>query len=144
MRGQAPKKDWKDRAEYDLYDAAAKQTDNTKKLELLNTWKAKYPTTDFNMERLGLYLLTYQALNQPDRVLETASEINRRGPEELAGGLPHDCRRHQARQAYAAAIGHRREGGQELDRQPGRVEARGRVRCGLGQGADPTFCRWGT
>ena len=41
---QAPKKEWKDgRVEYDLYDAALKQTDNAKRLELLNTWQTKYP-----------------------------------------------------------------------------------------------------
>ncbi|RPI13772.1 MAG: hypothetical protein EHM65_05020, partial [Acidobacteriales bacterium] len=84
VRGQAPKKDWKDGgAEYKFYDAAVKQTDNTKKLDALNAWKAKYPTTDYNMERLGHYLLTYQALNQPERVLETGSEILAADPKNL-------------------------------------------------------------
>jgi hypothetical protein len=73
--GQAPKQNWKDRAEYDLYEGATKATDNAKKIELLNAWKQKYPTSDFNMERLQLLLATHNAMNQPDRVLETGNEI---------------------------------------------------------------------
>jgi tetratricopeptide (TPR) repeat protein len=80
---QAPKKDWKDRAEYDLYDAALKQTDNAKKLELLNTWQSKYPTTDFKLERLGLFLVTYQALKQFDKTVETGNEILTMDPKNL-------------------------------------------------------------
>ncbi len=80
---QAPKKDWKDRAEYDLYDAALKQTDNAKKLELLNTWQSKYPNTDFKLERLGLFLVTYQALKQFDKAVETGNEILAMDPKNL-------------------------------------------------------------
>lgn len=80
---QAPKKDWKDRAEYDLYDAALKQTDNAKKLELLNTWQSKYPNTDFKVERLGLLLVTYQALKQFDRAVVTGNEILASDPRNL-------------------------------------------------------------
>lgn len=83
--GQAPKKEWKDNgAEYKFYDAAAKQTDNTKKLDALNAWKEKYPTSDYNMERLQLFLQTYNALNQADRVVETGSEILAADPKFLA------------------------------------------------------------
>ncbi len=83
MWAQAPKKDWKDRAEYDLVDSILKQTDNAKKLELLNTWQTKYPNTDFKMERLGLYLVTYQALKQFDKAVETGNEILAVDPKNL-------------------------------------------------------------
>ncbi|MFB3776435.1 MAG: hypothetical protein ACE141_02460 [Bryobacteraceae bacterium] len=81
--GQAPQKNWKDRAEYDLADGIQKATDNNKKLELLNTWKQKYPTSDFNLDRLQLFLVTYSALNQPDKVLETGAEILAADPKNL-------------------------------------------------------------
>ena len=81
--GQAPQKNWKDRAEYDLYEGATKATDNAKKLELLSTWRQKYPTSDYSMERLQLLLLTHNALNQPDRVLETGSEVLAADPKNL-------------------------------------------------------------
>lgn len=80
---QAPKKDWKDRAEYDLYDSILKQTDNAKKLELLNTWQTKYSNTDFKVERLGLLLVTYQALKQFDKAVETGNEILATDPKNL-------------------------------------------------------------
>ena len=80
----APAQKWKDRAEYDLYAGAADpKTDNAKKLELLNTWKEKYPTTEFKTERLALFLNTYSALNQPDKVLETGNEILAADPKNI-------------------------------------------------------------
>jgi tetratricopeptide (TPR) repeat protein len=73
---QAPKKEWKDgRVEYDLYDAALKQTDPAKRLELLNTWQSKYPNSDYKVDRLGLFLGTYQGLKQFDKAVETGNEI---------------------------------------------------------------------
>jgi tetratricopeptide (TPR) repeat protein len=72
--GQAAKK-WKDQGEYDLYNQARTQTDNTKKLELLNAWKTKYAASDYSFERLQLFLATYVALGQADKVLETGSEV---------------------------------------------------------------------
>jgi tetratricopeptide (TPR) repeat protein len=86
--GQAPEKKWKDgNAEYELYSQALKQTDNTKKLELLNAWKAKYPTSDYSFDRLQHFLNTYQALKQPDKVLESGSEILAVDPKNLAALL---------------------------------------------------------
>jgi len=81
--GQAPQKNWKDRAEYDLYEAASKATDNAKKIELLNTWKQKYPNSDFNMERLQMLLEAYQAAGQIDRLMETGNEILSADPKNL-------------------------------------------------------------
>ncbi len=38
-----PKLEWKDRAEYDLADSIKKEQNATTKLQLLKTWKEKYP-----------------------------------------------------------------------------------------------------
>ena len=40
--GQAAQPQWKDRAEFDLYDAITKETQPAKRIELLNQWKEKY------------------------------------------------------------------------------------------------------
>jgi hypothetical protein len=66
---------WKDRAEYDLVDSIGKEADPNKKLALLNQWKEKYPNTEFRKMRLGMYLQTYQALNQPANIYATAKEV---------------------------------------------------------------------
>lgn len=80
---QQPKKEWKDRGEYDLYVAITKETANNKKLELLNTWKQKYAETDFRQERLQLYLVTYQALNQPQNMVDTAHQMLANDPKDF-------------------------------------------------------------
>ena len=49
-------KNWKDRAEYDLYESITKEATPAKRLELLNQWNEKYPATEFKLERQLLYL----------------------------------------------------------------------------------------
>jgi tetratricopeptide (TPR) repeat protein len=82
---QAPQKNYKDRAEYDLYSSILKETNAQKKLELLNQWKEKYPATEFNMERLELYLAAYQGLNKGPELLATAKEILAADPKNMRG-----------------------------------------------------------
>src|SRR5437016_4389516 len=47
-----PARNWKDRAEYDLYNASVKEQDPNKRLALLNSWKEKYTKSDYAPERL--------------------------------------------------------------------------------------------
>src|SRR5579864_4783023 len=80
LRAQAPaaaagQKNWKDRAEYDLYDAITKDSGPQSRLDKLNQWKEKYPTTDFIAERRTLLLTTYVALNQVMQAIGAAKEI---------------------------------------------------------------------
>ena len=72
----------KDQAEWDLYKSATTTADASKRLPILNTWKEKYPESDFKEERLLIYLTTYQALNQPAKMVETAQEILAMNPKE--------------------------------------------------------------
>lgn len=53
-RAQAPAKApaAKDQGEYDIANAAAKETDLAKKLDLLHQWEQKYPDSDFKGQRL--------------------------------------------------------------------------------------------
>ena len=61
-----PQKNWKDRGEYDLYVKITQTQDPKQRLELLNTWKDKYPTTDFQAERNQAYIGTLGQIAQSD------------------------------------------------------------------------------
>jgi hypothetical protein len=82
---QAPKKEVKDRAEYDLFMSVTKETSDAKRLEYLNTWKEKYPDSAFKAERLQYFLNTYKNLNNGAKMLETAKEISALDPKNLMG-----------------------------------------------------------
>jgi tetratricopeptide (TPR) repeat protein len=81
---QAPvkEKQVKDQAEWNLFNDSTKTADPAKRLGFLNTWKEKYPESDFKDARLLIYLTTYQALNQPAKMVETAKEILAMNPKE--------------------------------------------------------------
>jgi len=80
---QAKQPQWKDRAEYDLAQSIAKEPDPNKKLALLDQWKEKYPESDLKENRLETYLDTYQALNQPAKMLENAQLILALDPKNM-------------------------------------------------------------
>ncbi|HBY64045.1 MAG TPA: hypothetical protein DEH78_29840 [Solibacterales bacterium] len=84
---QAPQKNYKDRAEYDLFSSILKEQNATQKLALLDQWKQKYSETEFQDDRLRLYLDTYRALNQGAKVLETAKAMVARDPKDGTGLL---------------------------------------------------------
>src|SRR3982074_2367700 len=71
----APQKNWKDRAEFDLYDAITKDTNAKTRLEKLQQWQTQYPTTDYNTERKTLLVTTYAALNLPKETTEAAKQL---------------------------------------------------------------------
>ncbi|HOK45435.1 MAG TPA: tetratricopeptide repeat protein [Bryobacteraceae bacterium] len=81
--GQAQQKqpNWKDRAEYDLVQAIEAEKDPNKKIELLNQWKEKYPTSDFKITRLEKFVTTYAAAANRQKALETAQEILTEDPK---------------------------------------------------------------
>jgi len=65
----------KDQAEYDLFDAVTKEKDLTKKSQLLETWKTKYPDSDYKIERQQMLVQTYQGLNQGEKMYQSAKEM---------------------------------------------------------------------
>jgi tetratricopeptide (TPR) repeat protein len=81
--GAPAQKNWKDRAEYDLYEAIGKEATPAKRLELLNQWNEKYPASEFKLERTLLYLDTYQKLGQAPKMLETAKQVIAIDPTNL-------------------------------------------------------------
>lgn len=76
-------KKFKDRTEYDLYEAVRTGTDPAKRLADLNQWKGKYPQTDFNTERLQAYLTTYQQLGRAEEMWNTGKELLAADPKNL-------------------------------------------------------------
>lgn len=59
-------KNYKDRAEYDLYSKITQTTDPKARLELLNTWQDKYPTSDYAPERSTYFVVTLGQLAGSD------------------------------------------------------------------------------
>ncbi len=62
----AGQKNWKDRAEYDLYVQITKTTDPKQRLILLKSWQDKYPQTDYQQERLQYFMVTLNQLAPTD------------------------------------------------------------------------------
>lgn len=83
MAQEAKKKEWTDRAEFDLYNAAANEPAPAKKIELLNQWKQKYPNTQFAHERLTLYVNAYAAAGKYAELADTAKQILQIDPQDL-------------------------------------------------------------
>jgi tetratricopeptide (TPR) repeat protein len=76
-------KKWADNAEYELFQAAAKEPDANKKLGLLKQHLEKYPNTAFKKENLILTLTAYQGLQQYPKIAETAKAILAIDPKDV-------------------------------------------------------------
>ena len=74
---EAPKTDrqWKDRAEYDLYTAASGGKDPAANIGKLDEWTKGYPETQFSTERRALYLQNYVAQGKIQEAVAKAKEI---------------------------------------------------------------------
>ena len=75
--GQAPaQKNWKDRAEYDLYAEIVKpDATPAARLTNLDKWKSGYAQSEYAPERTKIYLITYQQLNRHREAFDIATEI---------------------------------------------------------------------
>lgn len=76
---------WKDRAEYDLFDSIQKDATPQSRLDKLNQWKDKYPQTDFSKQRAQLFLTTYAQLNQAPKALDAAKDVLASDPADFTG-----------------------------------------------------------
>jgi tetratricopeptide (TPR) repeat protein len=79
----APAKNWKDRAEYDLYVSISQATDPAKRLELLNQWQDKYPTSDYIKERLQFFVATAAQAGQPLKAVDYAKQLLKIDPKDF-------------------------------------------------------------
>lgn len=78
-----PQKNWKDRAEFDAYDAITKDTNPKTRLEKLKAWEMAYAMTEFITERRTLFLTTYVALNDAKNAVEEAKQILADNPKDF-------------------------------------------------------------
>ena len=88
-QGSAPASDakqpqWKDRAEYDLYDAITKDSNPKTKLEKLQQWEKQYPSTEWIKARKQLFLTTYAALNDAKATVDAAKSILADDPKNFS------------------------------------------------------------
>ncbi len=81
--GQAKQPQWKDRAEFDLYDAITKDSNAATRLEKIDTWKKQYAATEFEDARKQLYIATYQQLNRPADVFVVSKDALASDPNNL-------------------------------------------------------------
>jgi hypothetical protein len=88
VRAQAPAaapatKNWKDRAEYDLYDTITKDATPASRLQNLEKWKSQYPQSEYADVRQKIYLVTYQQMMNHRAAFDTATEILKSDPNDL-------------------------------------------------------------
>ena len=77
------KKEWKERGEYDLYEAITKTQDPNQWLTALDKWKQQYPQSDYADVRRQLTLETYRALNKPREAFDAAQDVLNDSPNHL-------------------------------------------------------------
>jgi hypothetical protein len=80
---QQNKKQWKDRAEYDLFESINKTQDPNQWLTILDKWKQAYPQSDYADIRKQLYLAAYAKLNKPQQAFDAAQEVLKDNPNNL-------------------------------------------------------------
>lgn len=76
-------KNWKDRAEYDLYVAITKDATPASRLQNLDKWKSQYPQSEYADVRQKIYLVTYQQMMNHRAAFDTAQEILKTDPNDL-------------------------------------------------------------
>jgi hypothetical protein len=75
-----------DQAEYDIYDAATKDlvaNNGAKAIDDLNTWKQKFPNSEFKNDGEYMYVQAYLLNKQFDKVLDKAKELMGRNLDSL-------------------------------------------------------------
>lgn len=83
LAAQEKKKEWKDRAEYDLYESITKTQDPNVWLDTLNKWSAQYSPSDYADVRRQMYLATYRQLNRPREAFNAALDVLKDNPNNL-------------------------------------------------------------
>jgi hypothetical protein len=77
-QAQPKQKQYKDNAEYDVYNAVAKDigaNNFAQAITDLDTWKQKYAESDYKDDRALLYVRAYSGANQPGKALDVAGEL---------------------------------------------------------------------
>ena len=70
-----PQKKVIDQGEYDILQLVNKEAAGPKKIELLDQWKQKYPTSEFKEDRAMVYVQTYQAMGNGAKMWDACEEL---------------------------------------------------------------------
>ena len=74
----------KDQAEYELITKAFDaDTDPKTKLQVLDEWKEKYPETDFEDDRVKVYMRTHQQLGDAKSAIGVAKDVLKTNPNDF-------------------------------------------------------------
>jgi hypothetical protein len=65
----------RDQGEYDVLQLVNKETDSLKKIELLDQWKQRYPETEFKEDRAMVYVQTYQAAGNAQKMWTACEDL---------------------------------------------------------------------
>jgi hypothetical protein len=84
----ATTRNYKDKDEYDLFLKITQTQDPKARLQLLNTWQDKYPTSDYSPERLQYYIATLQQLapgdpTQRQPLIDKCKELLKTKPDDF-------------------------------------------------------------
>jgi tetratricopeptide (TPR) repeat protein len=96
-------KQYRNQAEYQLYDSAAKAVaanDFQKALALLNTWERDYADSDYRADRQFLYVLAYAGAKQLAKAIDIAGSLLTK--PDLESLLPSNANR--VRLLFSAAV----------------------------------------
>jgi tetratricopeptide (TPR) repeat protein len=75
----------KDQQEYELITKAFnKDAPPKERLQHLDAWKEKYPETAFDVDRIRLYMSSYQQTNQGQKAIGTAQELLKEVPGDFS------------------------------------------------------------
>lgn len=75
LGAQAPQKNWKDTAEYELYVQFTKAATPDQQLQLLNQWKEKYPDSEFKLDRATGYIVIYNKKNDAAGLYQACKDV---------------------------------------------------------------------
>jgi tetratricopeptide (TPR) repeat protein len=78
------KKAPKDQQEYELITKAFQEAPPKERLQSLDAWKDKYPETAYDVDRIRLYMTSYQQTNQGQKAIETAQELLKKVPGDFS------------------------------------------------------------
>ncbi len=76
---------WIDRGEYDLVMNIRAEASAQKRVELLDRWQAKYPSSELRQVRRELYLATFESMGDGARMLKMAREMMDEQADNLVG-----------------------------------------------------------
>src|SRR4051812_21157257 len=76
---------WTDRGEYDVVLALRAEPSPARQIEVIQTWKQKYPHTQLGQIRSELELAAYVAMNDVPKILDVARQMVAANASDLSG-----------------------------------------------------------